>query len=473
MAERDLIVVSDLHVSAGPLDDFDREIERHFVDFLGTLGARPRPAELVINGDFLDFVQAPPSEGKELESKAVDGTPLCFTEEQSARKLAAILEEHGPLFDALSRLLRDGPHNRLVILPGNHDPDLFWSAVQRTLVARLAGDSANAEERIFFHLDRAYRSPEYPAVWIEHGHQFDEVNRFLLDDRELWGAATPPILEDSVGRARLFECLGTRLLIRFLNRLDHDYPLVDNIKPFSLFVNEFANNAFRSGGASAKALLTVWKLLKFLVRTGLTEPRSLLSAEDDGRGATEAVVEMLREMAEQSEDLQERIRKVAAGTPERSYLADLPLAFVLKDEEKAEDVVDLLADHPEVLEGLEADDDGYLSEGVPGTLSLAGGFKVNEGARLRAGAARTLADPQTAVVVMGHTHQPHPASKEAAYLNTGSWTRYYEHQVGQDPPPWSALTEAAAETFPYSLKYVVCEAAAPTEARLETFAEGP
>ena len=57
-----LVVISDLHMSAQALDDFDTEIEQKFVLFLSSLKSRPESIELVINGDFLDFVQAPPVE---------------------------------------------------------------------------------------------------------------------------------------------------------------------------------------------------------------------------------------------------------------------------------------------------------------------------------------------------------------------------------------------------------------------------
>jgi hypothetical protein len=44
----------------------------------------------VINGDFLDSVQAPPLDGSDLQDVAPDGQRLCFTEGQSAAKLIAI-----------------------------------------------------------------------------------------------------------------------------------------------------------------------------------------------------------------------------------------------------------------------------------------------------------------------------------------------------------------------------------------------
>ena len=72
------VVISDLHISAGPLDDCDAELERGLVCFISELSSRGEPVELVINGDFIDFAQAPPYEGIELESETDTGVPLCL-----------------------------------------------------------------------------------------------------------------------------------------------------------------------------------------------------------------------------------------------------------------------------------------------------------------------------------------------------------------------------------------------------------
>src|SRR4051794_8079044 len=128
-----LLVISDLHMGAGPLDDFEPEIEKHFVDFLHEWREADDGAELVVNGDLLDFVQAPPYKGKyngrELRGKSEDNVPLCFTEEQSCAKLDAIYCEHKTSFEALGEFLAHRPENHIVILPGNHDADFYWPAV--------------------------------------------------------------------------------------------------------------------------------------------------------------------------------------------------------------------------------------------------------------------------------------------------------------------------------------------------------
>src|ERR1700730_8736188 len=102
--DRWLAVISDLHISEGALDDFDDELEGHLETFLFWLANFPEPSYLVINGEFLDFVQASPGSGRELEDTK-DGIPFCFTEGQSVDKLCAIQKAHPRTFAALKAFL--------------------------------------------------------------------------------------------------------------------------------------------------------------------------------------------------------------------------------------------------------------------------------------------------------------------------------------------------------------------------------
>lgn len=86
MGGRKIFIIGDIHVGAGRLDDCDAELEGHLCSFFQMLAAREEAVELVINGDFLEFIQAPPWQGGGLESKTLDNVPLCFTAEQSGRK---------------------------------------------------------------------------------------------------------------------------------------------------------------------------------------------------------------------------------------------------------------------------------------------------------------------------------------------------------------------------------------------------
>ena len=66
MNKRASIIISDVHIGAGRLDDCDQDLESNLCDFLKMLSDRDDSIELIINGDFLDFVQAPPWKGADL-----------------------------------------------------------------------------------------------------------------------------------------------------------------------------------------------------------------------------------------------------------------------------------------------------------------------------------------------------------------------------------------------------------------------
>lgn len=458
-----LITISDLHISAQALDDFDPEIESKFVAFLAELASRRDAVELVINGDFLDFVQAPPAEGTALEGiSSAEGQPLCFTESQSGEKLEAICKAHPLVFISLSGFLSAKSDNQVTLLPGNHDADLFWPVVQTGLRERLG---TRVADRLRVHLERAYKPALFPGLWIEHGHQFDKINSFFLGQLECWSVKKPPILRDQSGRARLIECLGTRFLVRFLNRLDNDYPYVDNVKPFSVFVRLFAASALVSGFASLRVAITMWRLLYFLGQTGISRPSDLLSADEGPIDVNSAMTNRLRALNEDSRSLQAVVHKLG-------FNPNLPLSLMLDDPQKAEELMVFLSDHSDLLDELDRDDSGFLSaDGDEGTLSLTRGFRINESKELMRGAGAILDQEGAKLVIMGHTHEPLDRPGGMPYLNTGSWTRYYQH-THQDQfklRPWSVLKAAAKNEFPYALKYVEIEPDAVEQAQLRDY----
>ena len=181
-----LIIISDLHMGSGPLDDFEPEIETHFIKFLEELRQLDDATELIINGDFLDFVQAQPYKGTALRDKTHDGIPLCFTEDQSCQKLEAIYNDHKVSFEALGAFLTHRPENQLVLLPGNHDADFYWPAIQKRFRELICGNDQNTKERIRYWLEPVYRPSISSATWIEHGHQYDPVNNFFINGVSCW-----------------------------------------------------------------------------------------------------------------------------------------------------------------------------------------------------------------------------------------------------------------------------------------------
>jgi UDP-2,3-diacylglucosamine pyrophosphatase LpxH len=432
-----LVVISDIHVGSGPLDDCDAELECGLVSFLEEVAASREPTTLVINGDFLDFAQAEPWQGKELESSTADGIPLCFTEEQSVEKLKGIVCAHRPIFEAAGKICRTGSQHRLVILPGNHDADFFWGKVRAEFAAALGG----SQDGLQFHLERSYRPEHFPQVWIEHGHHYDVCNNFRARDQDCWSEARPPIFCDTSGVPRLLECIGTRFLIRFLNRLDRDYPFVDNVKPFSKFVRMFLASTVHSGFGPLPAMAAYWGLLKFTAKTAIGTRGDFMSADDGAAPPIDPIRERLKGLRpDDTEQLVLRLTKAGFDFNGMSY------DFFLRSDQRVQSLMDFLCLDPDLLSEVSDKRDN---------LGLFRGFRAGatETADLKNAARSIIRRGCATAVVMGHTHEP-VAQAGLNYVNIGSWTRYLDAtHGGRREPSWDLLEKSAFENFPYELAY--------------------
>ncbi len=206
-------VVSDLHLGAGDTqDDFD--MDDSFRLFLASLREKKR-TELIINGDFIDFVMMP------LDDQSCRSfSPLGNTEEESRAKLRLAFEGHPGVFDALKDFLADG--HRLVIIPGNHDVDFFWEGVRDDLTERLGSPP---DELLYFELSGIYREE---GLRVEHGNQYFEDTLFADPQN--------PFMVDGDGVKRLERCWGNCFLMYFARGLRRKNPFIDNVKPLSSLV---------------------------------------------------------------------------------------------------------------------------------------------------------------------------------------------------------------------------------------------
>jgi hypothetical protein len=360
------------------------------------------PTELVINGDFLDFVQAEPWQSKEFESQTSDGVPLCFAEEHSVEKLRGIFKAHSAAFEALRKLLNSHALHRVTILPGNHDADFFWPAVRRELQRYVANGKTEISRKLRFHLEQKYKPSAFRDLWIEHGHQRDTCNSFEVAGIPYWSNGRPPILIDEKGKRRLLECVGTRFMLQFMNRLDAKYPFVDNVKPFSKFVKLFLVSAFAPGFGPLTALVSYWALATFMAGRLAKAPKDLLSTEEDPSRLAQEAKRLVREL---DENQAQQLTTHLCG--QGFSLSGMPLkSYVDNNEANPGQLLDFLRDNPEILDGLERDNSGLLSSGRKGYLTLSGGFMADETQLLKEAALEIIRDRLATGVIMGHTHEP-------------------------------------------------------------------
>src|SRR5215211_625100 len=155
LSENTLVVfVSDSHIGGDRgCDGFESpdELEVLFVE----LADREGPVELILTGDFFDFLQI---------GKVADG--------ENRASLTIDRPEYRDLFAALKRF-REAADKRVTYLPGNHDAESFWNKeIQKTLRER-----GLVDELPYYYLASVETGGGRRVVYCEHGNQFDPENR--------------------------------------------------------------------------------------------------------------------------------------------------------------------------------------------------------------------------------------------------------------------------------------------------------
>jgi len=196
----DLYVVSDLHLSMGRppgqlnyqrLESFffDAQFGRFVDHILRERRRRGRRVTLLLGGDVFDFLTVTEVPGRAEAQKrgivvtnALRRVGLSSTSRHVNWKLERIVEGHPAFFEALGRLLADG--NRMVLMAGNHDAELYWSRVRNTLydaildgMKRVAPD-ADPEEAAARIEYRQWFYHEPGRIFFEHGNQYEASNCF-------------------------------------------------------------------------------------------------------------------------------------------------------------------------------------------------------------------------------------------------------------------------------------------------------
>ena len=285
-----LLIVSDLHLSEGcdpltrklsPKEDFffDGEFWRFLRCYRKPRDAKPW--HLLINGDFMDFLQVtklPDNLAGYRYDRQRPDYGLGCGDRETVSKLEVVFEGHRDFFLALADFIVRG--NRVTLIRGNHDVEFFYPAVQEEFRRLLrthynnwrnklpelqemeAGDvvpnPANLDkpDAIAF-CDWFYYEPR--QLWVEHGHQYDANNsfRYLL----------APTLPDGPAKQALIELpLGSAFVRYLFNLIETVHPFADNIKPISRFVRWFLTKeplvavSFLCGHAGRHFLGRLWRL---------------------------------------------------------------------------------------------------------------------------------------------------------------------------------------------------------------------
>lgn len=221
-ARRTVVIVSDCHLSAGPYfegrpnphEDFhsDEQMRELFEYFSsGDYGGR-HPVELIIGGDFLDFLNVPIL--GEFEAQ--------ITEESAVYKLQAILKAHPRVTQAIQSFA-SLPGKRVTYLVGNHDAELFFPQVQEQITRAWDPEGRFPSPVVEVVVSRDFLALG-PGVEFRHGNQFEASN--ALDFEEPFYPAS------SANAAPTLKLpWGSIYILKIVNRLKWERETWDKVRP--------------------------------------------------------------------------------------------------------------------------------------------------------------------------------------------------------------------------------------------------
>ncbi len=209
------LVVSDLHFGRGrnhengavnSLEEFyyDEQLSE-FLTYYTSGEYAGADVELIINGDFLNFLQ--------VDYKGHHLTVI--TESISVAILESIVSGHPVAFGALQRFAQD-PNHKITYVVGNHDQCMLWPECQNIL-----NRAVNAQIK--------YRTIVYyfDGVHVEHGHMHEAANR--IDPRKFF-------LKKNLPEPILNLPFGSHFFVDLVLKIKESRPYVDKVRPFHSFV---------------------------------------------------------------------------------------------------------------------------------------------------------------------------------------------------------------------------------------------
>ncbi len=400
MGQKLKIVLSDLHIGAGypanQLEDF--RANESFVEFLHQIARESerdkRETELIINGDFFEFLQVPAVDNFNPAILYPPETYLDSSQDASIKRLNIIAEGHTDIFNALSDFMHvETAQRSITIIKGNHDVNLFWPGVKSRL-REILGASGRRASLLRFADEFVSRE----KIYVEHGHQHAERMNGSYDSFD------PRSPDD---HNQLFYPVGSQFVINFFNQIEADRWFVDHIKPIPTLIWYALRWDF---DLASRALVSLAQITPQL-------------AADSAPWPDASPTEVL--LAELDQD----DKRQSSST---RYHNDP--AFRLQLNRQIQHFLDDI--NPDFLSSPHVMDD---------PLEMGRAHQEQQHTMLRQ-AAQKIADREGAsIILFGHSHYPtqEKLSNGSTYINTGSWVEDFSdapHQIwqalfsGQLPP---------------------------------------
>lgn len=427
-----IFVISDLHLGGRPHSKNDATCVAEsylgsqichayaeltqFIDWVAGHGSANTTAELVINGDIVDFLM---EDDYEAEPNAVPWLP---DEAGVLAKLKLIIKRtreensRGP-FEAMADLLSKG--QLLTFILGNHDVELSLPAVRRYLEEDVFNLGVNGKFRFIYDGEAYVRGD----LLIEHGNRYDPWN--VIDHSALRQERS--MLSRGLGkqmcerqRGIFLPPPGSVLVTKVINQVKKEYRFVDLLKPESHVVCAILLAIIPKLSHVVDAILLGWDKRNNKPTRGEAQPKhdGQLAATSNVSGLSLAkslrdtfgndsnefnIVSSMSGTQLSASDIWEKVKNFSGNIPQyitdkASLLADSvadqklkPLHLALRKWQN-EHVISTTWEEKEYLDAVRE-------------IGNAGNFNY---------------------VVFGHTHLPKKMqvdckSRKINYLNTGTW----------------------------------------------------
>lgn len=221
--QKTILVISDLHLGAGDfIDDRVNFLEafyydKELIDFLNYYSSKDyenREIELIINGDFLDFLAVPFVRYFDDEF---------WSEEASLERVKIIINAHKDVFTAINNFLKQRK-KKIVYILGNHDAELLFESVRKELLEEF---EEGVRERFEFIVDNTNEYIPYEGIVIKHGHEYEIAHSY---------DPIKSISTNEEGRKFFIPPWGSYYVIRVINKFKEERRYIDAVRSIKSFL---------------------------------------------------------------------------------------------------------------------------------------------------------------------------------------------------------------------------------------------
>ena len=222
-SDKTILVISDIHLGAGEvvkgkrnlLEDFHHDKELiEFLDYYSNGAYGKKEVELIINGDFLDFLAVPFVNFFDDEF---------WSEEAALEKLKIILEAHKDVIDKLIKFVSK-EKKKLVYIVGNHDGEFLFESMRKYFIDLFPNES---QKKVLFRFEKDGEYSPGPGIVIKHGHEYEIPNQIDPEGS---------IIITKDGRKYFLPPWGSYYVTRVINKFKEERVYINLVRPIKKFI---------------------------------------------------------------------------------------------------------------------------------------------------------------------------------------------------------------------------------------------